>query len=200
LDLVEETRAMARRTALQAEFQARRVRVPDEYYKHSGFENWLENGILPTKDLLEEVQKPKRVTLAEVLESRLLMNVHAKICHTQVLSKMARKLKAKTCPEQPGSEEHGIEIENPSKQWKLINNPNSSLHRQLVEKVGGTECPLVTPGIIRDPKDPCIRSSIGDPPQRRYGLFAKENFPRGTVLIEYGRWIIAPRRRVPGRR
>jgi hypothetical protein len=101
LDLVEETRAMARRTALQAEFQARRVRVPDEYYKHSGFENWLENGILPTKDLLEEVQKPKRVTLDEVLESRLLMNVHAKICHTQVLSKMARKLKAKTCPEQP---------------------------------------------------------------------------------------------------
>ena len=102
LDLVEETRAMARRKAPQAEFQARRVRVPDEYYKRSGFENWLENGILPTKDLLEEVQKPKRVTLDEVLESRLLlMNVHAKICHTQVLSKMARKLKAKTCPEQP---------------------------------------------------------------------------------------------------
>jgi hypothetical protein len=101
LDLVEETRAMARRKALQAEFQAGRVRVPDEYYKRSGFENWLENRILPTKDLLEEVQKPNKVTLDEVLDSRLLMNVHAKICHTQVLSKMARKLKAKTCPEQP---------------------------------------------------------------------------------------------------
>mmetsp|Transcript_30887 Transcript_30887/g.55990 ORF Transcript_30887/g.55990 Transcript_30887/m.55990 type:complete len:160 (-) Transcript_30887:681-1160(-) len=138
LDMVEETRAMARRRkAPQAEFQARRVRVQVEYYKRSGFKNWLENG-----DLLDEFQKPKRVTVDEVLESRLLlMNVHAKICHTQVLSKMARKLKAKTCPEQPtlGVRSMVIEIENPSKQWELINNPNSSLHRQLVlEKVGGS--------------------------------------------------------------
>jgi hypothetical protein len=76
-------------------------RIPSRESSCPRRENWLENRILPTKDLLEEVQKPKKVTLAEVLESRLLMNVHAKICHTQVLSKMARKLKAKTCPEQP---------------------------------------------------------------------------------------------------
>jgi len=50
LDMVEETRAMARRRkAPQAEFQARRVRVQVEYYKRSGFKNWLENG-----DLLDE--------------------------------------------------------------------------------------------------------------------------------------------------
>lgn len=137
---------------------------------------------MPVIDLLEEIHMP--VELKSLHKVSCFRRGVSQVTGEQVLTSLAQELQSKHAPAAAKN------VDPPSlrcdlQEWKCINSSRLQLRVQLLDMVHKPfTIAQVTACLIRNPMDPCIRSS-NSAGGKHYGLFANSFIPKHTVVCEY---------------
>lgn len=183
LDLARETKQLVEQRVSSSVFGERRINGIGNCANNTYcLENWIESGVIPAIELLEEIQK--QVYFKSLCLLSRYRRGYSKVRPDQVLTEQAQALQYKNAPA-AAKKVYPPSIRCDIEDWKCINGSRSLLRAQILAMIRNPHTiQQVTPALIRDPKDPCIRSSTCTG-TKHYGLFATEFISKHTVICEY---------------
>ena len=176
LDMAVETKGLVE----NAGFLELEKRAPFRLERNNSsvLQNWKRNGIIPTIELLEQVQKFVPIELDAVLPSR---PPGSEISNGQVLSEEAKEFHKEHTEVGRRSESTTVYLYD----MKNIKRTNGDRFRsQIIRCISQGTSEQVSGALVRNPKHSCVRN-CPDPTAPQYCLLAVKDIAAGTVISEY---------------